>query len=996
MGWATEASLELRLLGELEVVRDGLVVALPQSKKTRALLAYLVLTERQHRRDHLCSLLWDVADDPRGALRWSLSKLRAVLDAPRARRIEADRDRVAFVPDGVTVDALALKKALASRPAADHTIEELERAAASFRGEPLEGLDLPDFDDYQAWCIGERERARTLRIAILSELTRRLAGEPARAIDHASTWVRVDPLEEGARAALVRLLGAAGRKEEARLHYESGRRLDKELGRASRGELEAAWRAIDTQPRPPPTPAPSPRRPSTPRSPEPPLVGRTTELEALRALATDVAEQRSLLVRLVTGEAGIGKSRLLAEWMNELRHTGTVVLSGTSYEAERGHPYAPWTDALSGATDADPFAVSPASGATRERLFARASEIVASLASDTRGVAIVLDDVQWLDADSAELLHWVARSNRARPILIVLAAREGEVADNAALLRVLRAFRREGLLGELAIGPLAEDAIGTLVRALDPSADARTVFEQSGGNVLFALELARTGGAGDDLPSTLTGLVRDRIAQLPPEAADVLRWAAVLGGTTNAAAIGDLSTLSVEAVVAALEQLEARSLLVREPGRRFGYVFAHEIVRRVVYADLSEPRRRLMHQRVATLLASRTDAGAATIGDLAHHADLAHDSKLAAEACLAAARRSLRMFANADAFTLARRGARHAEQMDEPGRTKRLIELADVQFAARRPEAVATASRWIEGLADRALDLGAHEHARLAFHILSYLSWETGGWSDAERHMREAERASRGGSEQERVRAMAEAARCLVLLERDLGHAQALALEAAARGKHTGIEPPATFDALGLLALHRGQVADATAKLEQARALARVARDHHDEFQALEHLVVADFERGDLRAARRRAEELVVLGERFREGSEAPFARSLVALTGLALGVEGAAAALAAEIEALTIADAKHRLAYVLTRVAKIDFADGRFDLARDRAARALAIAELLERPTETALALVVLIRCARASGDRDAEARHRSALAAVPLAAVAAGVRHVVEGLDA
>lgn len=673
---------------------------------------------------------------------------------------------------------------------------------------------------------------------------------------------------------------------------------------------------------------------------------------------------------------------------------GALVLQGSSYEAESGNPYGPWIDALAGAGETDPFATDTGASGSRERLFARIGETIGERSRD-RVLVIVLDDVQWMDAGSAELLHYVARTNRSRPALVVLAAREGEIADNAALLRVTRGFRREGLLSELPVAPLAEAAVAALVASIGSRADAARVFAQSGGNALFALELARAPTAGDDVPATLGGLVRDRIAQLAPDAADVLRWAAVLGGATTTADLEQLSRLDVDAVVSALEQLEARSLLVRRSGGD-AHGFAHDVVRRVVYGDLSGPRRRLMHQRVATMLAGRADAGGASVSEIAHHADLGGDTRLAAEACLAAARRSLRLFANADAFTLARRGARHAERMDDPARTERLIELVDVQFAARRPDDIARAASQLEALAERALDLDLPEHARRAFHILSYLSWESGGWSDAERHMREAERVSRGASEPQRVRAMAEAARCLVLLERDLGHAQALALEAAARGKQAGIEPPATFDALGMLALHQGRLDEATTKLEQARALARVARDHHDEFQALEHLVLADLERGDLDSARMRAAELALLGSRFREGSEAPFARSLVALTGIALGIDGAESALEAELDALTTADAKHRLAYVLTRTACLDADRGRFEVARRRAMQALEIGELLQRPTETALALVVAVRCARASGDRDEETRLRRVLAGLPTASIAAGARRLKEDLDA
>ena len=109
------AALELRLLGELELRRDGTVVPLPQSKKTRGLLAYLALTGRSHRRQRLCSLLWDVPDDPRGALRWSLSKLRPLVDDPGRPRLAADRESVSLELAGMRVDVLAVRERTARR-----------------------------------------------------------------------------------------------------------------------------------------------------------------------------------------------------------------------------------------------------------------------------------------------------------------------------------------------------------------------------------------------------------------------------------------------------------------------------------------------------------------------------------------------------------------------------------------------------------------------------------------------------------------------------------------------------------------------------------------------------------------------------------------------------------------------------------------------------------------------------------------------------------------
>src|SRR5512143_660065 len=114
MAFGGVVTLEIRLLGEMDIVRGGLRLDLPPSKKTRGLLAYLALTGRPHRRDRLCNLFWDVADDPRGALRWSLSRLRAVVDEPERPRIRATRDSVAFEGTGAHVDILALKRRCAA------------------------------------------------------------------------------------------------------------------------------------------------------------------------------------------------------------------------------------------------------------------------------------------------------------------------------------------------------------------------------------------------------------------------------------------------------------------------------------------------------------------------------------------------------------------------------------------------------------------------------------------------------------------------------------------------------------------------------------------------------------------------------------------------------------------------------------------------------------------------------------------------------------------
>ena len=121
--------LELRVLGELEVIRDGAPVALARSRKTRALLAYLALTGHKHRRERLCEIFWDVPDDPRGALRWSLSKIRPFVDDPVYPRLIADRQTVELLTEA---RGILLPRAIAgrSRPAGERRIPLLAAGSA--------------------------------------------------------------------------------------------------------------------------------------------------------------------------------------------------------------------------------------------------------------------------------------------------------------------------------------------------------------------------------------------------------------------------------------------------------------------------------------------------------------------------------------------------------------------------------------------------------------------------------------------------------------------------------------------------------------------------------------------------------------------------------------------------------------------------------------------------------------------------------------------------
>jgi TolB-like protein/Tfp pilus assembly protein PilF len=176
--------LDIRLLGQPEIHRDGHKLSFPRSRKTLALLAYLIVTARSQSRNHLCDLLWKTPDDPRAALRWSLSRLRPLLED----NLESDRNQVFFNSAGAEIDVLALKKL---------KIEELERTELNdlnnlFNGEFLEGLTLNDCEVFDAWRIAVADEFKQIQKKILGRLILLAGSDIDAALEHARELLAID------------------------------------------------------------------------------------------------------------------------------------------------------------------------------------------------------------------------------------------------------------------------------------------------------------------------------------------------------------------------------------------------------------------------------------------------------------------------------------------------------------------------------------------------------------------------------------------------------------------------------------------------------------------------------------------------------------------------------------------------------------------------------------------------------------------------------------
>lgn len=1021
--------LEIRLLGELEVARGGRALGLPPSKRTRALLGYLTALAASggppggaHSRARLCELLWEGPADPRAALRWSLTKLRPLVDdVGGCPRLCCDREHVRLLatPPGTEID-LAAVRALLAGGLAPMPIDDLCRAAARFRGDFLAGLELPDCYRFQEWLSAEREELRRLHTSVLAALVERLAGTPAAALRHARAWVAVNPLDEAAQAAVVRLLGEMGLEHEALAQYESCRRmLRQELAAVPSTALEEARRALGRVPsrrrqeddRYPGNPlceqaaAVEPRRPSSQAAPAPAaaassqrawaLVGRSRELAELTGLlaAAEAGQARGLA--LLLGEPGIGKSRLLGELSAAARLRGGLVLDGRAFEAEAVRPYGAWIDALRSAplpalaaplrADLAPLIVELgpttdlSAASDRGRLFDAVVALLSSPAPTLAGnppvVVVLLDDLQWIDDASAALLHYVVRRQGGMRLLCVAAARAGELADCPAALRLVRALARERRLRRFELSPLDELATAALARSVAPQADGARVYDESQGNPLFALEVARALALGrDTLAGTLGGLIGDRLSRVGRLARELLPWAAAFGREFFADWLASVTGLAASDLVAGIAELERHGILrgAATGGQEGALDFAHDLIRKAAYQQVSASRRRFIHLRIAQTLSPLPDPDGGNAGEIARHAALGGDYELATRAAVTAGERCLRLFAPVEASELAEAGLQHVRNLPEPTRLCLRMDLYKVFVHAtlgrRRQRELA---QELVGLVEQAGGSSLHAQVQTGLYLLSVLSEESGDDARAQAYSLQASELSRAADPVTAVRALANTGRCLGQLERDHRRATSLLVEAQALALGIGTTVIDLPWGLGLTRLFAGKEAAAARYLEEALHLARQTQDHWAEYECMSRLSMIDLEQGCPAPALRRSAELRAAAARLGEGSEVPMAETLEVLARLALGEDAASGLLEAALERLRLIDTKGLLAYAQNLAAEIDLAAGRLAGAERRATEALGAARTVERRSQVVLARAMLARIALLEGDREAAKDH-------------------------
>ncbi len=692
-------SVHICLLGRFEVAREErLLRAAAWSRRKAAHLLQRMALERRLVKDQAIDFLWPEADLATGAnnLYRTLHALRQTLDTVlgpgSANETITFEDGVLSLNESVWVDAHEFER-LCSRPNLQsptsraegsmgerHDVSQLEQALALYQGDLL-----PD-ELYAEWTLAPREALRRLHheASLALATHRRERRDYNAAIALLTPLLAKDPADEVAHRELMRIYALAGRRHDALRQYQACiDALAGELDAPPETETTALYTQILNGEL-----TPLPLSPANKDSPEweisswlppipisfeversAPLVGRETELETLRAQMHLAWRGRGQTI-LLTGDAGVGKTRLAYETLRVAASAGMTTLFGAAYEQEGQLPYQPFIEAFDRylaerhqPAEPDRSDVSAwqnpithfkrlGSSDPQQEHWALFNATVTFLTSLARRAPIVLlvDDLHAADETSLRLFHYLARQTRTAPV-ILLATCRAEVADaaNSPFNALLNALYRERLSETLRLSPLSESAVGRIVaHTLGGEAAptlVKTVFDITEGNPFFVEEITRSlvsasqseqadveedqgqwrlrPGATLRVPASLGWLLRERVTRLGLPVDVALTVAAVIGREFDFEVLRGVAALPDGALLDGLDAALTGHLLEETAS---GYCFRHALIRQVLYELLSRPRRAKLHTQAAeaieALYTQRTEGLDPYIETLAFHYEL--------------------------------------------------------------------------------------------------------------------------------------------------------------------------------------------------------------------------------------------------------------------------------------------------------------------------------------------------------------------------------------
>ncbi|HEX3005697.1 MAG TPA: AAA family ATPase, partial [Angustibacter sp.] len=642
----------------------------PLAPRTALLLAYLALhAEAPQPRTHLAALFWPDSEEAqaRTNLRRELHHLRAVLEdddslvaGPTAL---CWRDRATCRVD---VRVLLVEADAAARAARDGDREQVVRhgdvALAACGGELLPGA-------LEEWVLTEREalRRRCVEVCDLLAQTHGQVGDLDRALPPARRRVQLEPLEEAGYLQLIELQAAAGDRSAALATYHRCVSvLERELGVGPGPAVVAAAAALHRERVGGPAGTGRRRAGHRPASGEAPLVGRAEQVRRLERRWDD-ARHRPGAVTVVSGEAGVGKTRLALEVARRVRDAGGAVAVARCFGRSGRPPLAPVAEWLA-APDLRAAVSSSDAAARREiaRLVppeptASGEPPVADVDSLSSGVLgrgegwrrrrfydglaqvvlgagrptlLVLEDLQWCDIETLSWLTFLVERAERTPgvaLHLLVTVRPRELAGQGEHSAWVAALGSEGRAEVVELAPLDVAQVARMGSHLTgrelTAAQAEELHAATGGFPLHVVEAVRSGVGGPPVPrpraasdparDALGGVLRRRLGEASPVAREIAGLAACVGRDFDLDLLIGASDHDADVVVDAVDELWHRRILVEIAG---GYDFSHDLLREEAYAVVSPPRRWLMHRRLAQSLelahSGRLDDVAVQLADL--------------------------------------------------------------------------------------------------------------------------------------------------------------------------------------------------------------------------------------------------------------------------------------------------------------------------------------------------------------------------------------------
>ncbi len=704
------ARLAINVLGGFSVSVDSRHISDSswKLKKAKAVIKLLAIApgNRIHR-DVVLDVLWPDLE-PEAALN-NLHKALYVVRRALEPGVSGSGDFVRFQEETLSLDSAAGLEvdcqqfdSLAKTALAKDDLASFQAALGVYKAELL-----PD-DRYEEWSISKRdELAQTFQSLLVAYADMAEAHKDTdEAISALQRLIAVEPGLESAHMRLMKLFAGSGDRHRAIRQYQSlVKTLDTEFGLEPQGEIEALYdeivggrtsfsrpaAAVQSVQHNTPFTAEHQANPFVPAGPA--LVGREAELQQISPALDDFSAGTGSVV-LLSGPAGVGKSRFAEEIAAKASTSGAQVMRGSAYEFERQVPYGPFSEALDdfvlglpeqqsrGIMDAAPIDIFPLLPKTALRfdrvsqtteshdrpfLFSAIESLLRSLAASAP-VVMILDDLHAADESALELFHFLGRQSRSMPLLLIVTYRsEGEALNNN-FARALAALNRIGVGTRVTLDSLDEESVRSIVSTIlpgdVPDEIVSAVFTTSEGNPLYVEETVRTmleSGSISSLdekwtleselaavPETISSILIDRIERFDDQSRQLLSAAAVIGTETPYPLLRAVSGLDEDDVLDALDVLLQRHILVEAED---GYRFSHGLHRDVAYEAMSQARRWKIHYDVAqSIMATKPGKNDENAEHLAHHLLSANKPAVAVPYLIAAGHKAASVFANEEAL----------------------------------------------------------------------------------------------------------------------------------------------------------------------------------------------------------------------------------------------------------------------------------------------------------------------------------------------------------